>query len=134
MFTPKNIEEFGMLKTPFYAYDLSLLEKTIDTVVAHSSKFGFHVHYALKANSNVPVLERIAKKGIGADCVSGNEVIRATKTGFDPHAIVLAGVGKTDEEILTGIKHGIACFNVESADELAIGDSVLIRLHVALVP
>src|SRR5262245_2286863 len=106
MFSSKTIKEFGMLKTPFYAYDLALLEKTLDTVVEHSSKFGFHVHYALKANSNVPVLERISKKGIGADCVSGNEVIRATKTGFDSHDIVLAGVGKTDAEILTGIEHG----------------------------
>jgi diaminopimelate decarboxylase len=120
MIEQKHIEEFGMLKTPFYAYDLHLLEQTIDEVVKHSSKFGFHVHYALKANSNLPVLDRISKKGIGADCVSGNEVIRATKTGFDPHDIVLAGVGKTDDEILIGLKHGIACFNVESVEELKI--------------
>jgi diaminopimelate decarboxylase len=120
MIEQKHIEEFGMLKTPFYAYDLHLLEQTIDEVVKHSSKFGFQVHYALKANSNLPVLDRISKKGIGADCVSGNEVIRATKTGFNPHEIVLAGVGKTDDEILIGLKHGIACFNVESVEELKI--------------
>lgn len=120
MIEQKHIEEFGMLKTPFYAYDLHLLEHTIDEVVKHSSAFGFQVHYALKANSNLPVLDRISKKGIGADCVSGNEVIRATKTGFNPHDIVLAGVGKTDDEILIGLKHGIACFNVESVEELKI--------------
>lgn len=120
MIQQKHIEEFGMLKTPFYAYDLHLLEQTIDEVVKHSSKFGFQVHYALKANSNLPVLDRISKKGIGADCVSGNEVIRATKTGFNSHEIVLAGVGKTDEEILIGLKHDIACFNVESVEELKI--------------
>lgn len=120
MIEQKHIEEFGMLKTPFYAYDLHLLEQTIEEVVKQSSKFGFHVHYALKANSNPIVLERISKKGIGADCVSGNEVIRATKTGFNPHDIVLAGVGKTDEEIQIGLKHSIACFNVESVEELKI--------------
>ncbi len=120
MIEQKHIEEFGMLKTPFYAYDLSLLENTINNLIENSKKFGYHVHYALKANSNPIILEKISKNGIGADCVSGNEVIRATKTGFNPHDIVLAGVGKTDEEIQIGLKHGIACFNVESVEELKI--------------
>lgn len=120
MFEPKHIEEFGMLKTPFYAYDMNLLEQTINNAKNASSPFGFILHYALKANSNLPILQTIAKSGLGADCVSGNEVIRATKTGFNPHEIVLAGVGKTDEEILIGLRHNIACFNVESIEELNV--------------
>ncbi|HLP12428.1 MAG TPA: diaminopimelate decarboxylase [Flavobacteriales bacterium] len=114
------LDKFAALKTPFYAYDMQLLERTIDTVVKHATAYKFHVHYALKANSNLPVLQLISKKGLGADCVSGNEVIRASQNGFKHSDIVLAGVGKTDEEILIGLKHDIACFNVESGEELKI--------------
>ncbi|HYG51828.1 MAG TPA: diaminopimelate decarboxylase [Flavobacteriales bacterium] len=118
------IDKFTRLKTPFYAYDMQLLERTIDTVVKYATAYKFHVHYALKANSNEPILKLISKKGLGADCVSGNEVLRATKTGFKNNDIVLAGVGKTDEEIIIGLKNDIACFNAESGEELKIIDQL----------
>lgn len=107
-------------KTPFYLYDMGLLERTVQTALGYAKPHNFHIHYALKANSNLPVLQYISGAGIGADCVSGNEVSRAVQTGFKPTQVVLAGVGKTDEEILTGLQQDIACFNVESVEELKV--------------
>lgn len=119
-----SLQNIANLKTPFYAYDMALLEKTVQTLLKHTKPNNFHVHYALKANSNLPILKYISQNGIGADCVSGNEVTRAIETGFVPQSIVLAGVGKTDEEIENGLKHNIACFNVESFEELKVIDGL----------
>ena len=73
-----------------------------------------------KANSNRRILNEILKFGLGADCVSGNEVNRAIEEGFDTKKILFAGVGKTDKEINLGIKHDIFGFNVESLEELKV--------------
>jgi diaminopimelate decarboxylase len=63
--------------TPFYHYDLGLLTRTLEAVQQAARPRGFHVHYALKANVNEPILRLIQAHGLGADCVSGNEVQRA---------------------------------------------------------
>ncbi|HAW52280.1 MAG TPA: diaminopimelate decarboxylase [Flavobacteriales bacterium] len=107
-------------ETPFYHYDLDLLSRTLDAMLSASSGYGFHVHYALKANSNREILERISAKGLGADCVSGNEITRAIETGFKKEDIAFAGVGKTDVEIKTGIENDIFSFNAESMQELEV--------------
>lgn len=114
------IERFRELKTPFYYYDMGLLESTLDEAVKHSSKYGFEIHYALKANVNTPILEMIKAKGLGADCVSGNEVKKALEIGFTPSHIAFAGVGKGDEEILLGLEHNIFSFNCESGEEIRV--------------
>lgn len=119
-----TLDKITPLKTPFYAYNMALLDQSLHTALQFARPHGFHIHYALKANSNLPILQHISQQGIGADCVSGNEVIRALETGFKPAHIVLAGVGKTDEEMFIGLKHDIACFNVESADELKVLDQL----------
>lgn len=106
--------------TPYYQYDLGLLERTLDEVKSQASLHGYHVHYALKANSNNQILNIIRSHGLNADCVSGNEIIRAIETGFEPGQIVFAGVGKSDAEINTGLSHDIFCFNCESIHELEI--------------
>ena len=64
--------------------------------------------------------KRLAQKGLGADCVSGNEVKAALEAGFPPEKIVYAGVAKKDNEILLGIDNGIFCFNCESVEELIV--------------
>lgn len=120
MFSQEIALRFKSRKTPFYYYDLQLLRRTLDLVRAESSKYGYHVHYAFKANFNDHILEEIRKAGLGADCVSGNEVRRALDAGFPADKIVFAGVGKTDEEIELGIDHGIFCFNCESVQELQV--------------
>lgn len=114
------IDKFQKVRTPFYYYDMDLLEQTLSTVKNESDKYGFVVHYAIKANANPRLLESIRKFDFGVDCVSGYEVQRALDTNFKPSGIVFAGVGKSDWEIELGIDNNIACFNVESVPELEV--------------
>ena len=111
---------FTSLETPFYYYDLSLLQKTLDTYTSCIGKYGYHAHYALKANANDRILEKIKGAGLGADCVSGNEVALALQSGFSPKTIVYAGVGKSDKEIKTALEGDIFCFNCESIPEIEV--------------
>ena len=114
------VEKFKQLSTPFYYYDVKLLQDTLDVVKTESGKYGYHVHYAVKANANPRILSIIAANGLGADCVSGGEVQAALDAGFPADKIVFAGVGKADWEINLGLDNDIFCFNVESAVELGI--------------
>jgi len=120
MFDTNTINRFQQLETPFYYYDLDVLRRTLTACRDASSKYGFHVHYAMKANFNPKVLDMIQSFGIGADCVSGNEVKAAIEYGFDKGNIVFAGVGKSDKEINLALDADIFCFNVESVQELVI--------------
>ena len=120
MFTNELLQKFHSIETPFYFYDVDLLNETLQIVKKESEKYGYHIHYALKANANPKILKIINSYGIGADCVSGNEVSRAVEVGFDSSQIVFAGVGKSDKEILTALRHNIFCFNCESEQEIEI--------------
>ncbi len=115
-----NDKLFVDLATPFYYYDEEVLTDTLSQLVAASNKHHFHVHYALKANANDRILQHIKAAGLGADCVSGNEVKQALAVGFLPEQIAFAGVGKTDEEIEIGLAHDIFSFNCESTQELEV--------------
>ncbi len=108
------------IRTPFYYYDMTVLDRAVRTVRDEAGRYGYKIHYALKANANERILRMIASAGFGADCVSGNEIKMALACGFRAEDIVFAGVGKTDEEILTGIQNDIFCFNVESAEEMEV--------------
>ncbi|MFT4900566.1 MAG: diaminopimelate decarboxylase [Flavobacteriales bacterium] len=114
------LQKFQSLPTPFYYYDMELLENTIDTAKSEADKYGFHLHYAVKANFNEPVLKMLAQKGFGADCVSGREVQTSVKAGFDANAVVFAGVGKSDVEIDAALDLDIFCFNCESLMEIEV--------------
>lgn len=120
MFSKTTIEKFRSLPTPFYYYDLEVLKGNLDAVKKESEKYGYTAHYALKANSNRKLLNLISSYGIGADCVSWNEIERAIETGFKPSEIVFAGVGKSDKEIESALKAGIFCFNCESIAEIEV--------------
>ena len=89
-------EKFKSLATPFYFYDITLLKETLNTVKTEAGKYGYHVHYAVKANANPRILSIIAEYGLGADCVSGGEIQAALDAGFPARKIVYAGVGKTE--------------------------------------
>ncbi len=119
MFTKQHIAQFSGKETPFYFYDIDLLKKTLAAVKKAAPK-EYHIHYALKANSNIKILELIREAGFGADCVSGNEVKRAHQCGFKSNDIVFAGVGKSDAEINFALDKDIFCFNVESKAELTV--------------
>lgn len=115
------LDRFGELRTPFYYYDIPLLQKTLETVrAALQDRPSWQVHYAVKANANPVILRRIAAAGTGADCVSGGEILSALDAGFPASSIVYAGVGKADWEIALGLEQGIQRFNVESEAELEV--------------
>ena len=120
MSTEELVTIFENMPTPFYYYNLDLLEETLEKAARAAEIYGYRIHYALKANADKRVLRLIQEKGMGADCVSGNEVQLAVDTGFDPESIFFAGVGKTDEEIRLALKDNIGCFNVESYEELKV--------------
>ncbi|MDR1500698.1 MAG: diaminopimelate decarboxylase [Tannerellaceae bacterium] len=118
------------LRTPFYYYDVELLNETLDLVKEQASKYDYLIHYAVKANANPRLLSIIAGRGIGADCVSGGEIEAAVNAGFHPSGIVFAGVGKADWEIELGLRHNISCFNAESLPELEVIDSIAKEKHM----
>lgn len=112
------------LPTPFYYYDLDVLEETLQAVKEASADSPFKIHYAIKANANSRILEKIKAFGFGIDCVSGEEVQCALDHGFAAKQIAFAGVGKRDDEILLGIEQNIFTFNVESVEELKVIDDL----------
>ena len=114
------IEEFSTLKTPFYFYDLRLLERTVKEIRRTARDPRFKVHYAIKANANPGILRTIQAAGFGVDCVSGWEIEAALEAGCRGDRIVFAGVGKSDAEIRTALEADIECFNVESEPELRV--------------
>lgn len=120
MFTLQQIEKFKQIPTPFYYYDLDLLRQTLEQVNVHGLSKGYHVHFAIKANFNFEILKIIREAGMGVDCVSGREIERSLEAGFHPGQIAFAGVGKTDEEIRTGLEADIYSFNCESIQELEV--------------
>ena len=115
-----TIEQLDKIATPFYYYDMELLQKTVDYAAEMAQKYGVKIHYAVKANVEKRVLELISSKGFGADCVSGNEVLHAHECGFPADKIVYAGVGKSDKEIYNALKLGIEAFNCESLQEIYV--------------
>ena len=128
-----------MMRTPYYQYDLGILENTLKSINASvAGNPEWHVHYAIKANANPLLLKLINQYGLGIDAVSGGEIQVALDNGFKASSIVFAGVGKADWEIDLALQAGIACFNVESEAELdviaercaALGKTARIALRV----
>lgn len=109
-----------MENTPFYFYDLQVLNQTLDTVLTITTLDNFHIHYAIKANNNKKILETIANKGFGADCVSGWEIEAAIDAGFSASSIAFAGVGKTDAEIAIALNRRIGMIHCESLEEILV--------------
>ncbi len=108
-------EQYG---TPLYVYSRATLERHWK---AFDSAVGQHPHlvcYAVKANSNLGVLNTLARLGSGFDIVSGGELERVIAAGGDPKKVVFSGVGKTPAEMKRALELGIKCFNVESEPEL----------------
>lgn len=120
----KNIDKFKDLPTPFYFYDLDILNAACRTVKDESVKTGFKIHYAVKANGNPRILRTISSYAFGADCVTFNEISCAIAAGFKPSEIVFAGVGKTDNDIEAALGVGILCFNCESIPEIEVIDGI----------
>ncbi|MDP3294920.1 MAG: diaminopimelate decarboxylase [Nevskia sp.] len=104
--------------TPTYIYSRAALERHYRAFDEALDGVEHRVCYAVKANSNLAVLQVLARIGAGFDIVSGGELQRVLKAGGDPAKVVFSGVGKTAAEIELALKVGIDCFNVESEVEL----------------
>lgn len=112
----------NQIATPCYIYDDNLLDDTFAAARKALDK-NFKkavIHYAIKANHNSEILKYVKKHGMGVDCVSGNEILRALENGIAASDIVFAGVGKADWEIDLALKSDIFAFNCESAEEVCV--------------
>ncbi|MBA3541235.1 MAG: diaminopimelate decarboxylase [Deltaproteobacteria bacterium] len=110
--------------TPVYVYSKHELERAYRAFDGALEGIRHRVCYAVKANSSLGVLAVLAKLGAGADIVSVGELFRWQKAGGDPGKVVFSGGGKTEDEMRAGLAAGIAWFNVESTEELAVLDRV----------
>jgi len=110
--------------TPCYIYSRATIERHWR---AFDHAFADHPHlvcYAVKANSNLAVLNLLARLGSGFDIVSGGELERVLAAGGDPGKVVFSGVGKRRDELERALEVGIRCFNIESEAELALLERV----------
>lgn len=110
--------------TPCYVYSRATLEYWWRAFDESLTACDHLICYAVKANSNLAVLNVLARLGSGFDIVSGGELERVLAAGGDPAKVVFSGVGKTVEEIRRALSSGIGCFNVESTSELNVLNEV----------
>ena len=125
--------------TPCYIYSWTDIAARYEELDSALRSVNTRIRYAVKANSNLEVLRRMASLGAGFDIVSGGELERVIQAGADPSDVVFSGVGKSHQEISFALKAGIGCFNVESVAEttriaeiakrLAITAPVAIRVN-----
>ncbi len=119
-------QQFG---TPLYIYSRAALENHYHAFDEAFATVPHQVCYAVKANSNLAVLNVLARLGAGFDIVSGGELARVLAAGGDASKVVFSGLGKQEAEIETALNVGIACFNVESAAEIHRINAVAVRLN-----
>jgi diaminopimelate decarboxylase len=128
-------EQFG---TPTYVYSKAALLANFASYADACKGRDALVCYAMKANSNLAILDLLARQGAGFDIVSGGELLRVLAAGGDPRKVIFSGVGKSVEEMRLALSHDILCFNVESIPELhrlndvagAMGKKARISLRV----
>ncbi|CEZ20204.1 Diaminopimelate decarboxylase [Candidatus Methylopumilus planktonicus] len=126
-------KEFG---TPTYVYSKNTLIQTFESFKKGLLKTDHLICFAVKANSNIAILNLFASLGAGFDIVSGGELERVIYAGGDPQKIVFSGVGKTESEIVAALKANILCFNVESRSELIriqeVAEKINIRASISI--
>jgi len=104
--------------TPTYVYSKAQLLENFDAYANACAGRDALVCYAMKANSNLAILDLLARRGAGFDIVSGGELLRVIAAGGDPKKVIFSGVGKSVDEMRLALQHDILCFNVESIPEL----------------
>ena len=119
----------GSLRTPFYVYSRTTIKDNFNRFTNSLEGLNRIICYSVKANSNLSVLETIAKLGGGADVVSLGEFQRALRAGIDPKKIVFSGVGKQDFEIVETLKSSLLQYNIESVSELEAINKIAINLN-----
>ncbi|ENU80362.1 diaminopimelate decarboxylase [Acinetobacter sp. ANC 3789] len=114
--------------TPLYVYSKASFEKHYLDMDQAFSFIDHQICFAVKSNSNLAVLNVLAKLGAGFDIVTGGELARVLAAGGDPSKVVFSGLGKSEADIEKALNVGIACFNVESHAELDRIEKVAARL------
>lgn len=117
-------ERYG---TPLYLYSEKLIERQADTYINAFKKIPTIFCYAMKANSCGKFCSVLARKGFGADAVSGGEIFRALRAEFPAERIVFSGTGKTEAELEYAARSGILFINAENAEELRILEEICRR-------
>jgi diaminopimelate decarboxylase len=114
--------------TPTYVYSKKALSDAFNSYeaacVRPNGERRARVHYAMKANSNLAILNLFAKLGAGFDIVSAGELARVLAAGGSANKVVFSGVGKSTQEMTAALKAGVKCFNLESIPELTRLNSV----------
>ncbi|HEY5744327.1 MAG TPA: hypothetical protein VIS99_17515, partial [Terrimicrobiaceae bacterium] len=114
-----NLEKLAeRIGTPAYVYSAATIRNNFRRLDAALQPLDHMICYAVKACSNLAILNLLSKEGAAFDIVSGGELFRVLKAGAPARACTFAGVGKTEEEIRHALREGIHCFNVESEPEL----------------
>ena len=116
--------------TPLFVYSKASMLSALDAYRRGLHGRQAHVHYAMKANSSLAVLQVFAQAGCGFDIVSGGELDRVLAAGGQPSQVIFSGVGKTRAEMRRALQIGIECFNVESEAELEVLDAVAREMGV----
>jgi diaminopimelate decarboxylase len=111
-------EAAGQFGTPLYVYSRAAVEAAYANYDRVFAPVPHRIHYAMKANASLGLLQVLRGLGAGVDVVSGFELLAARRAGFAAADVVFAGVGKTDAEIGLGLEQGIGHFNAESEDEI----------------
>jgi diaminopimelate decarboxylase len=130
----------AQLETPLHAYSAGAVQSRIDELQTALRGLDATICYAVKANSNLAILQLMARAGVGADIVSAGELRRCLHAGIPAERIVFSGVGKSEDEIAGALDVGIQRFNVESHDELlalqrlAEAQQVMARAAVRINP
>lgn len=114
--------------TPTYVYSAASVDAAFASIDSALSDMPHLIAYAVKANSNLSILRRLAAAGCGADIVSGGELMRALQAGFPPERIVFSGVGKTDDELRLALKHGVRSIHAENEGEIEVISSIAAEL------
>jgi diaminopimelate decarboxylase len=127
VFSSEIVKRFKNLSTPFYYYDISILENNLKLLSNCIEDFN-KVHFSVKSNTNPKLLNLIKSYGLGIDAVSSNEIKHCLELGFDSKDVVFAGVGKSDQEIEYAIKNNISYFNAESIQEIEVINAISNKL------
>lgn len=114
--------------TPAYVYSVAAIKSQFERLDAALAGVPHRLHYSVKANSNLAILNILRSLGSGVDIVSGGEMYRAQTAGFKGSDIVFSGVGKTEREMVEALTAGVLMVNVESEEELDLLNAVAGKL------
>ena len=125
----KLLDVVAKHKTPLYVYSKKQILNQISDFSSSLDGLNSLICFAVKANSNIAILNLMAEKGLGFDIVSGGELKRVIAAKGDPKKVVFSGIGKSHDEIQLAIEEGILSFNIESQQELLKIQSIAQKLE-----